>query len=275
MLDLLFRVILSVTNEFVIIGLMTVGFFLLSRDIFGKALCLLLFTMIFNPFLKAIWQIPLPPELGNGYAFPSGHMQTSFVLWGWIIYEYRNLKLTRALALLPIGVGCALIYFGYHSPIDIAGAIGFGCTTLLLYYSLSKSRWSYKNPRLPVFTLIPLTLLILVFFPVSQMPPHVWIAEGALNGFVLGWFFLERSSLLQGKNLKEKTIIVLVALGGIIGIYILFSGIELNISLSTRLYTQYCIIALWMNFGAPLVYWICKPRQHQKNCSALKKIFRK
>jgi undecaprenyl-diphosphatase len=39
--------------------------------------------MLFNFALKIIFQVPLPAHIGKqGFAFPSGHMQSSVVLYG-------------------------------------------------------------------------------------------------------------------------------------------------------------------------------------------------
>src|SRR6476620_614074 len=116
LLDTIARGFLALSNDIIIIPIIVLGYIWVDRKLFYHVTCLLLFSMIVNVALKWTFQVALAPSIGNphGYAFPSGHMQSSTVFYGWLDYKIDN-KVFRIAALAVIlGVGFALMHFGYH-----------------------------------------------------------------------------------------------------------------------------------------------------------------
>ncbi len=143
--------------------------------------------MIFSLYLKSIWQEPLPAWMSSDtWAFPSGHMLFTVTFYGWMALELRKIWLSFCVGLLMLGVGWALMHFGYHSIRDIGGAIGFGTLILVAYYFLLRISVVGKNlPLLGIF-LSPLTALFIYLVP--KYFPYVYEAQGHLTGFSTGWF---------------------------------------------------------------------------------------
>jgi undecaprenyl-diphosphatase len=134
------EVFLNCGHELVLVPLIILGFLAFDRKIFGNATFLLLFTMIFNVLLKALFQVPLAAHINKvGYAFPSGHMHGAVVFYGWILLNTRNSLIKIGLTILISGIAFGLIYQKYHNIYDVIGAIVFGGATLLVYSPLSKA----------------------------------------------------------------------------------------------------------------------------------------
>ena len=164
------------------------GFFLWRPKAFGFALLLLLFTMIYNVELKYLFKVPLPPALSKeGYGLPSGHMHAAFVVWGWLFLQLKNWPIRVILSSMLGLLAFALLYKGFHYPIDILAAVGFGALTLLIFSLLAKALERQKPGMMGLLLLIPSTLLI--FFLIPNPYPKIWLwqAYGALIGLTLGW----------------------------------------------------------------------------------------
>ncbi|WP_041472092.1 phosphatase PAP2 family protein [Rickettsia slovaca] len=69
--------------------------------------------------LKYTFEIPLNPALNiKGFAFPSGHMSSGVVFYGWFFANiiYSLLRIIIIVVILT-GMGFSLIYKGYHYPL--------------------------------------------------------------------------------------------------------------------------------------------------------------
>jgi hypothetical protein len=131
-LDYLARFFLSFSHLLPVVVLSIVGFLAINRRLFTEVLFLVLFTFIFNPWLKFLFHIPLAPELHiQGFAFPSGHMQFAWVFYGWLLWHTSDRRLQAILIAVLVGISWGLVHFGYHNWFDIGGALGFGGMTML------------------------------------------------------------------------------------------------------------------------------------------------
>ena len=232
LIDFIARGFLFFTHGGLIILLITIGYLGFKRETFGKALYLLLFTMIFNAFLKALWQIPRPDNFQpgfhhSGWAFPSGHMQTASVLWGYFALEFRNKYFWAFVLILLTGIAFGLIHFHYHVLRDIVGAVLIGGFTLILYYYVLKIAFFQKYlSSLGLILAILSAPLLLVF---QSFPSSVPLAEGGLIGFSLGWISQEKFKKTE-KTLSSRTpktvLSILVGLIGIIIIRTLFFKLD-------------------------------------------------
>lgn len=128
------------TNTYFMIGLGLIGALGFKYRPFLDALILVMFTTVYNLFLKSLFEIPLPETLGKtGWAFPSGHMHVCVVFWGWLTLTYPGTwRKYIGLFAIYLGAGYALIDSGYHYFNDILGAIGFGGITLAVVYGMAK-----------------------------------------------------------------------------------------------------------------------------------------
>lgn len=246
MLHELSHLILQITREYFVIGFISVGYLTWRKDAFSRALFILLFTMLLNPYLKSIFQIPLDPALGKqGWAFPSGHMQTTFALWMWLGWELRNRLFSLIVACVVLGVAFALVYEGYHTPKDIMGAVGFGFATLLLYAAVCRITPQDKHPYLGVF--MAAIGLFLIFLTPENLP-HMWIAEGALVGFSIGWAIYHAWD--TDDWLFKRRYTVAAAFAGIVALYIVTIPLKGYMGLEGLNFVRFSAIAFWVSHGA-------------------------
>jgi membrane-associated phospholipid phosphatase len=152
-----------------ITGLLTGGGFFIKapssqrRMLWGNICLLVLFTMIYNLFLKSLFLVPLNPALGiKGFAFPSGHMHVSAVLYGALFLAYPYLFLRIIFLIILAGIGYGLVYEGYHTFIDVAGAVGFALITLYLFIKGTRTPFIQKNPAWFGFCLVLLAGVMMV-----------------------------------------------------------------------------------------------------------------
>jgi undecaprenyl-diphosphatase len=109
--DIFPRVILYFSQEIVIIPFIIIGYIWLSRINFFYAIIIVFVSIIFNSFLKISFKIPLPVALGKeGFAFPSGHTQTSVALYGWLMINIKNKIYKIFLCTLMAGISLSLVY---------------------------------------------------------------------------------------------------------------------------------------------------------------------
>jgi len=129
----------------------------------------------------------------------------------------------------------------------------FGALTLFAYRYITQLGWVKTTPALAGLALIPLSVIFLILSP-SPKPGHVWIAEGALIGFTLGWLYMDKNLALTVNRFQEKAILVLLAFGGIALLYVAFDVFAFSMPRSVKLYSQYFLVALWVSAGVSSLY---------------------
>jgi membrane-associated phospholipid phosphatase len=164
-----------------------VGFFTRYKPIIIRVLLLLLFTNVYNLYLKSIWQIPLPAPL-EGWAFPSGHMHSAVVFWGWLAFELRKFWAIMATIVILTCIGYGLVYNGYHYPRDILGSLLFGGISIMIYGFLNRIALLKAKPYYLGIGLTGLSFLLAMGIPASARTPHMWQAWCILLGFSMGLF---------------------------------------------------------------------------------------
>lgn len=215
--DILARTLLAFSNGTVVIPLIILGFIWLDRNIFYHATCLVLLSIVVNVALKVTFQIPLSPTLGKDwFAFPSGHMQLSTVLYAWIAYKIEKPVFRLTMVTLLVGIGSSLIHFGYHNLFDVLAGSFFALLIIVSYYLLSK-KWPQKTPLLMV--LIASSLVLYINWRYARIPVHVWMAYYALSGFVISDKLSGRSTALL---LSHKFLSTLICFSALIAIHLVF-----------------------------------------------------
>lgn len=185
-LDLLAKIALEFSNESIIISLLIIGYIWINKDIFFHGVCLVLISMIINSALKATFQIPLNPSLGKeGFAFPSGHMQTSVVLYGFFYTFIKNRALKCCLLALLTMIGASLIYFGYHDFVDVVGAVVVALLIMFLYKNIIINRLYLKSRYLSLMQMFVVSIFLVYIKLIYSINPYVWMAYYALFGFLI------------------------------------------------------------------------------------------
>lgn len=253
MLELIAKIGLFFSQPIVLASVVLVGFLNRHETIFGRTLLILLFTMIYNVFLKSVWQAPLPPPL-EGWAFPSGHMHSAVVFWGALAIQFKPFWFRALVVFMLCLCGYGLIYHGYHYPIDIAGAVGFGGLSLLIYRFLQvRSPFRAKPYYLGVLLTVLATIFILLTPPEARKL-HIWQAYGALVGFTAGWSFLDNQQPNSHFTftIRQRLVMIFLTLVGTLAYFYLIRSLPLN--QQVMIFTQFFLIAVWVNASKIITY---------------------
>ena len=193
------------------------GLIFFERHFLSPALLLLL-SMILCPLLKFFFAIPYPLELvqkigKEGFSFPSGHMLSASVFYGWFLLSADTNKFLRAALLFVIsGIGFGLIYEGYHNIYDIIGAIFFASVMIVLYrFIISFSEEKVTNlsnhligSALVLGLSISLSIALIIFY---EMPSYSVMSLYSILGITMGLWL---SKSLEKYNIKLIYLIMLV-----------------------------------------------------------------
>lgn len=167
-IDQILQIWLNFSNQVFIIPVLVMGYILLGREKFSHALNLLMLSIICNSLLKAVFKVPLAAHLAQeGYAFPSGHMQSSMVLYGYLALNSKNIWYKFFTAVLLGGIGFCLSYFSYHDYFDVFGGILFGALLLVAYNFIAAK---YKQQYVLVASLLIaslITIYIAIYHAIS------------------------------------------------------------------------------------------------------------
>lgn len=250
MLEIIAKLGIQLGTPSMYAAIITIAFITRSEAVFGRTLFLLLFTMIYNVWLKSIWQIPLPQPL-EGWGFPSGHMIAAMAFWGWLAVEMRRFWFSSIIFLVLCFVAYGIIYNVYHTPIDIFGAIGFGSLSLGLYWLIGKQPYFAQKPYRLGFLLSLLGFGIIVgLLPAYAQKPHIWQALGALIGFSIGWRQLSLCNI-PPLSLGQKLVSLILAFAGAAGWVGMISQLPLDKNIS--IFIQFLMVGLWISYSKQIV----------------------
>ena len=224
-----------------------------------------LLSVYLNSGLKEIFQQPRPfdilPEIQKvhayGYGFPSGHAQSSLVVWGSITYWEKQIWIRNLSLLLILLIGFSRIYLGVHFPTDILGGWLFGGLILgLSYFIILKIKLDFIQKNM-IFKIIGITLFPVILLQI-QSSPDIISSVAALTG--VGYGLLLFSSSIGGirpGHWRKRLISFLV---GVIGIGILYLGLKFILPSEGQSFYQlsrffrYLLLGVWISFGAPWLF---------------------
>ena len=156
--------------------------------------------VLLNLALKITFQIPLAPSLGKeGGAFPSGHMQSSIVLYGWLFKSINRLSIQVLIIILLIGIGGGLVHLGYHNYFDVFGAVFAGILLIFTY------NWFLKNFKEIILFLILLlfsTLLMAYIGLLYEIKEYSWLAYYSLVGVISSEYCFRNKKTSISNNIK-------------------------------------------------------------------------
>lgn len=233
MTDIISKFFLEFSNQTLIIPIVVLGFIWSNRNIFYHTICLTLLSMILSAALKLTFQKLSP----YGFSFPSGHMQASVVLYGWLAYNFKNIIFRVTITILLSGIAFGLIYLDYHDLEDILGGVFFAILLIYTYQNLLKS----LRRDIYIFSMFLATCMMLyIFIRYDQIPPHVYLAYYALIGFNLSIKIFEQKMALNSYTHK-----ILSSILCFISIYIIFSIFKSSLLMDFPIYlyqTQWLLI---------------------------------
>lgn len=207
---------LSFGQEYIYEIIIIVGFTIFRRQLFARAICVLLFTTILNILLKYTFEIPLNPALNiKGFAFPSGHMSSGVVFYGWFFANIRHFLLRIIIVVILTGIGFSLIYKGYHYPVDIIASVTIGMMVIAFVYSLTKEDIVQKYPFMLGTFLWVLTVPMVAYLKIIDVNclAWVWTVFWGLLGFTISWgLFYKYLELPQSKLNYFFNLVIIVVL---------------------------------------------------------------
>jgi membrane-associated phospholipid phosphatase len=265
LLDSFFRAITSLGDE--LFYLLLFPFLLWCVDFYLgiRVGIIFLLSVYLNTGLKEIFQQPRPfdilPEIqkvhAHGYGFPSGHAQSSLVVWGSIAYWKKQTWIRNLSILLILLIGFSRIYLGVHFPTDILGGWLFGGLILgLSYFIFLKFKLDFIQGNM-IFKIIGITLFPLILLQI-QSSPDIISSVAALTG--IGYGLLLFHSFIGGirpGNWRKRLFSFLV---GVIGIGIIYLGLKLVLPSEGQSFYQlsrffrYLLLGIWISFGAPWLF---------------------
>lgn len=140
---LLLKILTFPSSAYVIVPVYLIGLFSNKRRFYILSLILFFLSTPLNILLKEFFQIPLNPDLGltHTYAFPSGHIQNTAILWGSLAVFYTNSWIRIAVGISLILNGIAIHLLGFHTVLDIIGAYYVAIVFLLIFFQVFPKRW--------------------------------------------------------------------------------------------------------------------------------------
>jgi len=267
LLDSFFRAITSLGDE--LFYLLLFPFLLWCVDFYLgiRVGIIFLLSVYFNNGIKEIFQQPRPfdilPEIqkvyASGYGFPSGHAQSSLVVWGSIAIAYwkKQTWIRYLSVLLILLIGFSRIYLGVHFPTDILGGWLFGGLILgLSYFIFLKINLDFIQGNM-VFKIIGITLFPLILLQIQSSPDtisSVAVFTGIGYGLLLFHSFI--GGIRPGHWLQR----LISFLVGVIGIGIFYLGLKLILPSEGQSFYQlfrffrYLLLGIWISFGAPWLF---------------------
>lgn len=244
----MFDLLLLFSREYVFITILTLLYISGYKAQASRVIFVLLFSMVFNGYLKTYFAVPLPAELGDGYAFPSGHMQMAFGFWGWMMVEFRH-RMIQALCIFALAaVAIGLVGHGYHDWLDVWAAIGFGMITLGLYAWVTLKLVT-DHKKLPLIGLGMMLLSCMAIFFNAEDVKIQELVLGSYVGFVLGIYLTQKQELWYLERTRiQKILSSVVSFCGIGGIFFLAYQNYFDLAAPLKYFLQYFMITLWISF---------------------------
>lgn len=166
-----------------------IGLYLTNKTVMLRGLNLVLFSILVNVTLKGLFKVPLSPTLHKiGYAFPSGHMQMVTICYGWLALYLRAWYWRTLIVLILLGEAFGLMYYQYHTLVDILGALVVGVLLIAMFVS----------PIKPLSTLLLSTVcMVMIYIEYHAMPLYA----GAAYGFLLLLLIITKKTSISNKPL--------------------------------------------------------------------------
>jgi len=197
----------------------------------------------------------LTPATGGG--LPSGHTQSTVVLWGYLAYCYKHKLVWIITGLLLIGVPLSRIFLGVHFPTDIIGGYVLGVFVLLGFIWLAPRVESWLcaarfSLQIGLACILPGILVLLS--PLAD--PNCLTAGSTLMGFCSGAVLERRWIRFKTGGIRRKQAVRYLA--GLFILVCLWLGLKLGFKdlepESVFRVIRYSVVGLWCSLGAPWLF---------------------
>lgn len=226
--------------------LFVVGYIWIDRHLFFQGFLLLCTSMLLNCVLKLGFKVPLKAHLGEGYAFPSGHMQSSMVVHTWLLFHTKHQFFVFIFLFLILSLGFSLNYCNYHTHGEIFAGMMVGLLWVILCWLLMR-----KNPSGWIFLVIGALFLgiILLQSPNKKILSHGITVFFTMAGWLLGNHFFPQGGAL---NFWQKMLASILIFGFFLAFYkIIYKNGFCQWPFDVQL-PFFCAPMLWIIMGAAL-----------------------
>lgn len=180
--DFLPQFFLFIGNFTAYLSILCFGILFLQRERYFRLALVLISVCVWNALLKQWFHIPLFPHLGEGYAFPSGHMHTAALFYGYWLLSIKKPWAACLCTFLLTGEAMTLIGCRFHNSFDIFGACGFTLVELWLIFHYEQR--PFFERKLMLFIIACFFLWILTLS--SPFPFWLWKLFSLAAGIFLG-----------------------------------------------------------------------------------------
>ena len=266
LLDPPFKILTFLADKEFFLLLMPLVYWCINRQAGTKLFLLLLLSACLNETAKLLADQPRPftydPRVmklvhEDSGGFPSGHTQSTVVVWGYLAYRFNKKALWLLAGFLILAIPLSRVYLGAHFPTDLIGGYAIGTLVLLLFLWLVPHIEAWFTEKQIFYQLgasIGLPVLIMFFIPAGN--DDMLTAAGALLGLGTG-LVLERrwvrfcSDGSWWKLIWRYLFGVVVLVGMWLGLRMAFYQLE-----PADLYrvVRYALTGLWASLGAPWLF---------------------
>jgi membrane-associated phospholipid phosphatase len=263
-LDLFFKAITFMGNEDFYMILLPLVFWCVDVTVGIRLAFIFLISSYTNNLLKGLFAHPRPFHLDpsvqlleiEGYGLPSGHSQSSVVVWGTVAAELHRTWAWAIALSLAVLIGFSRIYLGVHFPTDVLAGWIVGAIFLAAYFALRHpvERW-LKDASLEKQVVLALCCpLVLLLYPTAITTS----ITGVLMGFGTGAALLCRLLPFRvtdpfWKRFVRFVVGMVILLAIRFGLAALFPGEEEPFYLVFRVF-RYMVIGFWVGFGGPWLF---------------------
>lgn len=269
-LDAFFNAVTFLGEEEFFLLIFPLVIWVVNKTVGYRLAYLVLISITLNTWAKLIFNHPRPfdwpsettspvlklNERAWGPGIPSGHAQTSLVLWFYLAHKLKQGWFWLLAVLLFVLVSFSRIYLGVHFPTDVLGGAVLGLVILLLFLKLEPQFVSglSQAPSL----LIGLALVVPLILIWIQPHQDAVATMSTLSGFSLGIIFEQHKVDFQVAGPIIRRLIRFVV--GLILLVVIFETLALlvpppdNIFHFPATFTRYAIAGFWVSGGGPWLF---------------------
>lgn len=268
-LDSIFRIITFLGTERFYLLLLPLIFWCVDLGLGARLAVILLLSVYFNFGLKDLFQQPRPFDIDpsvqladtRGYGLPSGHAQSSVVVWGFIATRINKTWFRVVAILLVILIGFSRIFLGVHFPTDVLAGWVVGVIILGVYLiarPVLERKLLELGLGIQMLVALVLPLALMAIRPTEGTIFPMAILAGTGVGLILTRRYV--SFVVMGSWWQR---ILRFLTGGSV-VFALYLGIRLVFSSEGSVlylmlgYLGYGLTGMWISFGAPLLFRLLK-----------------
>ena len=268
-LDSIFRIITFLGTERFYLLLLPLIFWCVDLGLGARLAVILLLSVYFNFGLKGLLQQPRPFDIDpsvqlsdtQGYGLPSGHAQSSVVVWGFIATRINKTWFRMVAILLVILIGFSRIFLGVHFPTDVLAGWVVGVIILGVYLTarpVLERKLLELSLGMQMLVALVLPLALMAIRPTEGTIFPMAILAGTGVGLTLTRRYVSFAVI---GSWWRRTLRFLI--GGSV-VFALYLGIRVAFSSEGSVlylmlgYLGYGLIGMWISFGAPLLFCLLK-----------------